>query len=74
MIDQDEHDVSDAFVHSRARSGILTPASDNSLNLSDGAALESRKRKRDVNTMDDLLKDSFVVKVRNYTLAYAYLY
>ncbi|KAH6719315.1 DNA replication regulator SLD3-domain-containing protein [Leptodontidium sp. MPI-SDFR-AT-0119] len=52
----------EAFVASATRSGILTPASDTSLNLSDGAGIGGKKRKRDGNTMEDLLRDKFVVR------------
>ncbi|KAG9238721.1 DNA replication regulator SLD3-domain-containing protein [Amylocarpus encephaloides] len=62
MFSQYELPLSDASPHAPARSGILTPASDTSLNLSDGFFSGPRKRKRDGNTMGDLLKDSFVVK------------
>jgi len=58
--------VSDASVETRLKSGILTPASQNSLNLSDELA-GGKKRKRDGNTMEDLLKDPFVVKVSLWT-------
>lgn len=57
MFGQDEHHVSET------RSGILTPASDTSLNASDGIESGLKKRKRDGSTMDDLLKDKFTVKV-----------
>lgn len=60
MSSQLEHHVGDA---SHTRSGVLTPKSDNSLNLSDGAGFGGKKRKRDGNTMEDLLKDKFVVRV-----------
>ncbi len=63
MLFQDGNPFSDASARSQTRSGILTPASDTSLNLSDGANHGGRKRKRDGNTMEDLLKDSFVVRV-----------
>jgi DNA replication regulator SLD3 len=63
MSGQEEHHGSDASVKTQTRSGILTPASDNSLNLSDGASYGAKKRKRDDNTMEDLLKDTFVVRV-----------
>ena len=53
----------EANVASATRSGILTPASDNSLNRSDGVGSGGRKRKRDGNTMEDLLRDKFVVRV-----------
>ena len=61
MFSQDENLVSDASNTRR----ILTPVSDNSLNGSDGLTFGGKKRKRDGNTMEDLLKDSFVVKVSN---------
>jgi len=64
MSGQEEHHVSDASAKTQTRSGILTPASDNPANFSDGAGLGAKKRKRDGNTMEDLLKDTFVVKVR----------
>lgn len=60
MSSQLEHHVGDA---SHTRSGVLTPKSDNSLNLSDDAGFGGKKRKRDGNTMEDLLKDKFVVRV-----------
>lgn len=63
MFGQDEHHVSDASVRAQTRSGILTPASDNSLNSNDGVSLGAKKRKRDGSTMEDLLKDKFIVKV-----------
>jgi DNA replication regulator SLD3 len=63
MFGQDEVPGSDASARTLTRSGILTPASDNSLNLSDGVSSGSKKRKRDGNTMEDLLRDSFAVKV-----------
>jgi DNA replication regulator SLD3 len=63
MSSQYELPVSDASAKAPARSGILTPASDNSLNLSDGASCASKKRKRDGSTMENLLEESFVVKV-----------
>ncbi|CZS90696.1 hypothetical protein WAI453_004013 [Rhynchosporium graminicola] len=47
---------------SATRSGILTPTSDNSLNLSDGVGFGGRKRKRDGNSMEDLLRTKFVVR------------
>jgi len=61
MFSQDENQVSDASNTRR----ILTPVSDNFLNGSDGSTFGGKKRKRDGNTMEDLLKDSFVVKVSN---------
>jgi DNA replication regulator SLD3 len=42
---------------------ILTPPAEASQTSGDGAPSGSRKRKRDGNTMEDLLKDPFVVKV-----------
>ncbi|KAF4620089.1 hypothetical protein G7Y89_g14730 [Cudoniella acicularis] len=62
MLDQHELLVSDASAKLQTRSGILTPASDNSLNLSDGTSSSAKKRKRDGNTMEDLLRGSFTVK------------
>lgn len=64
MSSQYDLPASDAyFQHTPARSGILTPASETSLNMSDGLSAGAKKRKRDGNTMEDLLKDTFVVKV-----------
>lgn len=63
MLGKDEVPGSDASAKTLTRSGVLTPASDNSLNLSDGVSSRSKKRKRDGNTMEDLLKESFAVKV-----------
>ncbi|KAH8662996.1 DNA replication regulator SLD3-domain-containing protein [Tricladium varicosporioides] len=61
MLHQDEVLFSDASAKF-TRSDILTPASDKSPNLTDGATSGSRKRKRDGNTAEDLLRDSFTVK------------
>jgi DNA replication regulator SLD3 len=63
MFSQSEHVVSDATVRIQLASGVLTPASDNSLNLSDDISYGGKKRKRDGNTMNDLLNDTFVVRV-----------
>lgn len=65
MFSLHENIVSDASVRTQPqpRSGILTPTSENSLSLSDDAGHGGKKRKRDGNTMDDLLKDPFVIKV-----------
>lgn len=57
---------SDASSKTLTRSGIRTPASDNPSNLSDGASSGAKKRKRDGNTMEDLLKDTFIVKVSSF--------
>lgn len=67
MFGQPEHRVSDADTTS-VRTRPLTPASDNSLNSGDGL-FGSKKRKRDGSTMDDLLKDKFVIKVWDEKLA-----
>jgi hypothetical protein len=65
MFGQDEQNVSDNASIRTQTTRILTPAaSDNTLNLSDGIGFSSKKRKRDGSTMEDLLKDKFVVKVR----------
>jgi hypothetical protein len=63
MSSQYEIPVSDASAKAPARSGILTPASENSLNLSDDASSGSKKRKRDGSTTENLLEESFLVKV-----------
>lgn len=59
MFSQDENPVSDASNTRR----ILTPISDPSLQNGDGSGFGGKKRKRDGSTMEDLLRDSFVVKV-----------
>jgi hypothetical protein len=68
MSSQYELPISDASAKAPARSGILTPTSDNSMNLSDGSFSGSKKRKRDGNAMEDLLEGSFVVKVGSHCL------
>lgn len=70
MLSQDENPASDASAKTRQTGGILTPLSDNSLNLSDGGLHGQKKRKRDGNTMEDLLTDPFVVRVRNATSSF----
>jgi len=67
MSRQEQHHASDASTKNQTRSAILTPASDNFINPSDGAISGLKKRKRDGNTMEDLLKDNFVVKVSEAT-------
>lgn len=67
MLSQDVVSFSDASAKDHTRPGILTPPSDNSLNLLDGSGTGGKKRKRDGNTMEDLLKDSFVVRVSKHT-------
>lgn len=59
MFSQDETLFSDASNTRR----VLTPISDMSPNGSDGLEPGGKKRKRDGSTMEDLLKDTFVVKV-----------
>jgi DNA replication regulator SLD3 len=63
MSGQEELHGSDASTKTQTRSGALTPTSKNFLNPSDGAGSGLKKRKRDGNTMEDLLKDVFVVRV-----------
>jgi DNA replication regulator SLD3 len=60
MPSQDGNQLSNASSTRR----ILTPPAEASQTSSDGALSGSRKRKRDGNTMEDLLKDPFAVKVR----------
>jgi hypothetical protein len=50
----------DAF----SRTRVLTPSSESSLNLNDALSRDSRKRKRDATTLEDLLDEFFVFKVR----------
>jgi DNA replication regulator SLD3 len=64
MFSQDENPPSDASNTRR----ILTPISGSSLSGLDGLDFGGKKRKRDGNTMEDLLKDPFVVKVSNVLL------
>ena len=59
MSSQDENPLSDAS----STRPILTPPAETSHTSSDGAASGLRKRKRDGNTMEDILKDPFAVKV-----------
>lgn len=68
MSGQEEHHGSDASNKTQTRSGIITPTSDNFVNPSDGANSGLKKRKRDGNTMEDLLKDAFVVRVSKQNL------
>lgn len=64
MLSQDDHQVSDASIKTRQTGGILTPVSDGSINSHDGGLCGGKKRKRDDgNSMEDLLKDPFVVRV-----------
>jgi DNA replication regulator SLD3 len=63
MFGQEEHHASDASTKTQTRSRILTSASDNFVNQSDSTSLGFKKRKRDGNTMEDLLKDVLVVRV-----------
>ncbi len=65
MPSQDEHPASDAHVQTRRTGGVLTPLSDNSINSLHAELHGGKKRKRDGNTMEDLLKDPFVVRVSN---------
>jgi DNA replication regulator SLD3 len=67
MSGREEHHASDASTKTQTRSAILTPASDHFANPSDGASSGLKKRKRDGNTMEDLLKDNFIVRVSEAT-------
>ncbi|KAK6593866.1 hypothetical protein H4I96_10779 [Botrytis cinerea] len=63
MSSQDASPFSDASIHqARRQSGVLTPSSQ-SICHDDIGNLGSKKRKRDGNSLEDLLKDTFVVKV-----------
>lgn len=65
MSSQDASPFSDASIHqARRQSGVLTPSSQ-SICHDDIGNLGSKKRKRDGNSLEDLLKDTFVVKVGN---------
>ncbi|EKD15846.1 uncharacterized protein L3040_003297 [Drepanopeziza brunnea f. sp. 'multigermtubi'] len=59
MSSQTEHHAGDA---SQTRSGILTPTSENTKSLSDGVASGGKKRKREGSSIEDLLRDKFVVR------------
>ncbi|KAF7928204.1 hypothetical protein BELL_0278g00120 [Botrytis elliptica] len=62
MSSQDASPFSDASIHqARRQSGVLTPSSQ-SVCHDDIGSLGSKKRKRDGNSLEDLLKDTFVVK------------
>lgn len=63
MSGQEVHHGSDASNKTQTRSGIITPTSDNFVSPSEGANSGLKKRKRDGNTMEDLLKDAFVIRV-----------
>jgi hypothetical protein len=65
MLDHDgfmAQDASSQASEARPKSGILTPASESSLNQDD-SQLISRKRKRDGSNLADLLSEKFTVKV-----------
>ncbi len=71
MPDQNECSAHDAYrstSQTRPTSGILSPASESALNLDQPSTRTSKKRKRDANTMEDLLDDAFVVKVCSNTI------
>jgi hypothetical protein len=54
------------------RTRILTPSSESLLSNHEASMVESKKRKRERGTMEDLLDESFVVKVGN-GLSYLYM-
>lgn len=65
MSSQDASPFSDASIRQARRpSGVLTPSSQ-SFCQDDIGSLGGKKRKRDGNSLEDLLKDTFVVKVGN---------
>jgi hypothetical protein len=47
------------------RTRILRPSSDSSLNSHEASKVETKKRKREESTMENLLDESFIVKVAN---------
>ncbi|ESZ92222.1 hypothetical protein SBOR_7387 [Sclerotinia borealis F-4128] len=62
MSSQDASPFSDASIRqARRQSGVLTPSSQ-SICQDDIGSLGGKKRKRDGNSLEDLLKDTFVVK------------
>ncbi|APA14620.1 hypothetical protein sscle_13g093900 [Sclerotinia sclerotiorum 1980 UF-70] len=62
MSSQDAFPFSDASIHqARRQSAVLTPSSQ-SIGQDDRGSLGSKKRKRDGNSLEDLLKDTFIVK------------
>lgn len=67
MSSQNDWPISDASIQTRQKSVAISTAklSDNPFILTDGAGLGGRKRKRDGDTLEDLLKTSFVVRVSN---------
>lgn len=48
---------------------VLTPPSESLLNSHEGCKVETKKRKREKSTMEDLLDESFMVKVVNELLS-----
>ncbi len=62
MFGQNVNAVFDATARSPARSGIITPTSDDGP-LHETVSYGTKKRKRDGSTMDDLLTETFVVRV-----------
>lgn len=48
-----------------SRTRILTPSSESVLSNHEALVVESKKRKRERGAMEDLLDDSFAVKVRS---------
>ncbi|EDO04114.1 hypothetical protein SS1G_06597 [Sclerotinia sclerotiorum 1980 UF-70] len=63
MSSQDAFPFSDASIHqARRQSAVLTPSSQ-SIGQDDRGSLGSKKRKRDGNSLEDLLKDTFIVKI-----------
>jgi len=63
MLSQHEISASDTSAQTRHTRGVLTPLSDNYLNSNDGDLHGGKKRKRDASTIEDLLKDTFIVRV-----------
>jgi DNA replication regulator SLD3 len=59
-----QEECPDASKHVYKNTGILTPASDTTFDIEPSSGTGTRKRKRDGNTIADLLDDAFVVKVR----------
>ena len=69
MLNQDERLFSHASSsQTRQMPSVLTPASDSS--LVEAVEFRGKKRKRDGNTMEDLLRDNFVVTVSKVVISF----
>jgi DNA replication regulator SLD3 len=67
-----QEEYPDASKHAYENPGILTPSSNATFDIDTSSGTGIRKRKRDGNTIADLLDGAFVVKVR-YHACHKYL-